>query len=852
MCGIVGIISQRRTKVLNKILLSIENLEYRGYDSIGFAVLKKKKSDKTENFTLVYEKTCGNLENLLAKLNSKLDSGTDSLFNPTFNSKNSRLNPTSKSYGIEFQKNSQFDSHIGIGHTRWATHGEANEKNAHPHVGYGMALVHNGIVNNFNEIQKEVMQHKITLKSDTDTELFLHYIEILRKQNLSILKCIQIILEKFEGNFAIAFIDEQNPDTIYAFKKGIAPLILGRFMPNITNKTNYKTNIQNELEANSKNENHIQQFNKQHNQQYTHHIVASDINSISHMASEFAFLEAGQVAVITHSEAKIYQSPSALKNETNEDRGNSDEKERLQNISQENISHGSSNLYETLYPLTKVKIKFENHNAHGNTALSNSKNGYENFMLKEINDQVSIASNFFENDYLKFCSENSQSNCAQSKSSPNGLSNTNTNSCNESSHNASSNSHSDQSFLCELNKFDEIHIIGCGSAYYAGCISKKILEKFLKTPITCHISSEFTFNDYMQNYMQKHNKNHIQNHTQKQKNNSLKTHNQNDDQNKIQSNSKNYSQSNNNQSEQLCGNQLSIFISQSGETFDTIVAHKKAKQLGHETVGIVNTPFSTLSQIANKVIFTHAGVEKSVASTKAVTSQIMTMIKILQAELINTNNPNAAKELQASCQNLNSSIASVILNTHLIENAAKQLIDCHSSLFLSKDMLYFTCMEAALKMKELSYIHAEAIPLGELKHGPLALVDETIPIFIFYAEYMNKLDNFLTTIEEVLSRKAKIWLVTDACIINTANEATIARTDYDKQTPEDKKYDKHKEYKDLLKKQNLNIIPLPKMNIFTAPIVFTVFSQLLSYFSAKFRKKNIDRPRNLAKSVTVE
>lgn len=655
MCGIVGIVSKIHTNshntpvenitssdrfktsgVLKNLLLSLLNLEYRGYDSVGIATFTLDEKKK-----LSCVKSIGDLSGLVKKIfhQDLCD---------TFVS-NSDL----REFLLKLNINDKVDA--AIGHTRWATHGAPSERNAHPQMKYGIAVVHNGIVNNFSELKNALGD--VDFQSDTDTELFVHYLHQMKKDGLSTLNAINVILQKFSGNFAVAMIDESEKNKIFAFKKGTAPLILGR--------------------------------NANHN------VVASDINSISYFIDEFACLNDGQIVVLDEEKFSCYDA---------------------------SVSYLiSENIRDVVFDKCSTD------------QISHSKNGYEHFMMKEICDQPQIIQQLSNqmNDYL-----------------------------------------------CNLSEFEKIKIIGCGSAYYAGCVAKKFIEKFFNVNVDCEIASEFRYTCENNSFVEYNHK---------------KT--------------------------------LSIFISQSGETFDTVVAHNKSKELGHYTIAIVNTPMSTLSQIADKVIFTYAGVEMSVASTKAVVAQIITLANIVFAELKKMERINQIGSISQVFEHSSKSVQQLIHSCEEIEKIAFSIKNSTDCLFLSKDILYVTCMEAALKMKELSYIHAEAIPIGELKHGSLALIDENIPIFVFYANYMNNLENFLSAIEEIVARSGTVYFITDKADLNMQDSAIFDR---------------------------INVFYMPSVSLFDAPVVFTVFAQLLSYFTAKFRCKNIDRPRNLAKSVTVE
>jgi glutamine---fructose-6-phosphate transaminase (isomerizing) len=664
MCGILGVVS--KNNLLTKLVDSVKFLEYRGYDSIGIGILATNNLLKDRSYSsagsminnskIYCAKSVGGLEDLVKKIDvQQLNKEIDII---KFQKKSEE----------EFQKKivgNDF-SFVGICHTRWATHGNPTEKNAHPQFYNGVAVVHNGIINNFHSLKEDFFDNRVNFYSDTDTELFVHAINYLFGLGFSTLEAISFILSKFEGNFAVVMIIENEPNKIFAFKKGEAPIIIGK----------------------GDEEN----------------VLASDVNVISSLSTEFYSLKSMEIAVLSDSNIDIYSC-------------------------KEIVTSNSPSLNDINKGLTKIYPKFY---LHSMDSIEISKKGYDTFMMKEINEQPFLVKKIIQDLYI-------------------------------------------DDYFMNLHNFDHITIVGCGSAYYAGCVIKSIIEDILQINVFVEISSEFRYKKLIRKKSCKY---------------------------------------------------LTIFISQSGETFDTIVAHNRAKELGDYTCAIVNTSMSTLSNIANKVFFINAGLEVSVASTKAVVCQIITMMFICIAEL---QNSTESQKYESMLGDLDISIKSIINISSHIEKIAIKLKDHDNCLFLSRGLLCYPACEAALKMKELSYIHAEAISVGELKHGSFALLDENMPAIIFYSDILENHESILSTIEEIISRDSTVVLITDSdhfdSFYSNMNQDLRAK---------------------------FSILKIHKSNLLTFQINFIVFGQILAYFCAKHKGKNVDRPRNLAKSVTVE
>ncbi|UFX98277.1 glutamine--fructose-6-phosphate transaminase (isomerizing) [Candidatus Gromoviella agglomerans] len=601
MCGIVGIVGQN---CLDNILNSMKLLEYRGYDSSGVAVIDS-------NGNMLLKKNVGFVENLITNLKD------------------------------DYIWNSQFD--IGIGHTRWATHGGVSEINAHPQYFGGFAVVHNGIISNFAKLKKEMITRGILFETETDTELFVKRLfEMNSATSVGVfVKCLSDILQEFDGNFAIALICQNFPDKIFACKKGNAPMIIGR--------------------GDALN------------------CLASDINAINDIASEYSDLESMEIAVLSKNSVSVYRDN--------------------ENVEKKFIS---------------IKI----------CGSLFDKGHYSSFMMKEIHEQPDILSGLVED------------------------------------------------FLCrrghyaelQVSSFDAITLIGCGSAYYACLGARAMSERFLNKHIFVELASEFRFKNLIN----------------------------------------------------IEGKNLCVFVSQSGETFDTISACERAKSLGYTNYAVLNVQICTLARLCDKSIFINAGAEISVASTKAFTAQVLTLLFILLAnsdEFFNL--VDSSKNIQTLCE--------IVFNSSKdIRDIANEIAQFQNCIFLSRGDLHVIALEGALKMKELSYIHAEAIAIGELKHGSFALLDENMPVVILFSNYIGNVQSVLSTVEEILSRNAKVYVISDCDEFDVVNHL------------------------------NFKSIKLPNLKSLFSPIAFAISMQLLACFCAEFRRKNVDRPRNLAKSVTVE
>ena len=581
MCGIIGYVGEKRFSI-DVIIDGLRHLEYRGYDSAGIAYVKDNN--------VVIEREVGRISNLESVL--KKDT-----------------------------------SHIGIGHTRWATHGKPTKENAHPHKVGNITLVHNGIIDNFMELKSTLMSEGYTFKSDTDTEVAAAYIDSLYKENNDMIKSLSICVNKFLGSYAFGIINELETDVLYALRKD-SPLIIGV----------------------GENEN----------------FIASDVPSILKYTNKYIDIENDEIVKITKDEVTVY--------------------DKNYNIINKEISvfEGDANLVE--------------------------KNGYETYMLKEIHEEAEV---------IKKTSE--------------------------------------ASIDFDITKYDEIDIVACGSAYHAGLVGKYMIEKLCNIKVNVCIASEYQYDKHFYK-----------------------------------------------------GKTLVIAISQSGETADTKKCVNIANDMGVDTLGIVNVKGSSIARICKHVIYTLAGPEIAVATTKAYLAQITTLILLAvknSKEKINTED----------LQKLPYYIETLINKDYT--SLANMLYTKDDIYFIGRGIDYALCMEGSLKLKEISYIHSEAYAAGELKHGTISLISEGTPVIVVATSdelYLKTISNA----KEVKARGAYVILVTDKEVINEGV------------------YDE--------------LISIPKVTEELRPILTIIPLQLISYEVAKLRGNDIDKPKNLAKSVTVE
>lgn len=589
MCGIVGYAG--KTNVIKNIMTGLKSLEYRGYDSSGIAYLDKNNNIK------IYKKV-GQIKNLDQILNY------------------------------------EDEASLGISHTRWATHGGVTDTNAHPHNQGKITLVHNGIIENYEELKRQLEKEGYNFKSSTDSEVAAALIDKLYKENKDMLKTLVILKDKLKGSYAFNIINSDIPNKIYGIRKDV-PLIVG-----VSNHGN---------------------------------MFASDIPAILHVTNKYIVLNNNEIVELEQDNIKYY---------------NSEGKEITKEVKE-----------------------------YAGTIDSISKNGYDHFMLKEINEESEVVKNIL-NLYTK---NNKIKN------------------------------------IYNIKKYKNIDIVACGSASFAGQIGKYYIEKYANIKTEVYYASEYR---YQKNFFTK--------------------------------------------------DTLVILISQSGETADTLAALKLAKENGINTLAIVNRRDSSIAREADSVIYTEAGIEVAVATTKAYLAQVL--ILLLLAFKDNNKETKLLEDLK-----LLPNLITKYINEYDYSNIANILKDKEHIFYLGRGIDYYLSMEGSLKLKEISYIHSEAFQAGELKHGSISLIDKDFGVVSVVTDKTIS-DKTISNLKEVSARGAKIITITNIKDNNFA-DYTILVEDYD---------------------EILN------------PLLVIVPMQMLAYNVAKLRDCDIDKPRNLAKSVTVE
>ena len=600
MCGIVGAISKNRN-VLPILITGLKNLEYRGYDSAGVAYLKNNKINIV--------KTSGKIVKLESKLN-----------------KNDKSN-------------------MSIAHTRWATHGKANSINAHPHNVKHVTIVHNGIIENYEEIKEMLEKENYSFKSSTDTEVACALLNYYYEKYNDVDKTIKAFMDKVIGSYAILMIIDNDLDNLYVMKKE-SPLVIG-----ITDKTN---------------------------------IVASDIRAILKYTNKYYILDDFEYARVNADEVVIKSVKGDILNKD----------------------------------LHTIDIKDSD----------NSKGHYKHYMLKEIMEQKTT----ILKTVLPFIKE--------------GLDSLKT--------------------LPDLTKYKEITIVGCGTAYHAGLVAKYLFEEVTNTRCNVYLASEFR---YQNNFLSK--------------------------------------------------DTLTIFISQSGETADTIAALKLVKSKHYPTLGIINVEDSTISYLVDTCLYTKAGSEIAVASTKAYTAQVALLSILALSHGLRNKTISKEKVLEVinEFNNIEKLITPLLNNKDTYLSIAKKIYKEEDIFYIGRGLDYYLSMEGALKLKEISYIHSESYSAGELKHGTISLIKKNTPVL---ASATNTCLNpkTISNLKEVLARGANIYLICD----------------------------------DNYKDDTFTIVNIPRASEFIKPILVIIPYQLIAYYTATLRGTDIDKPKNLAKSVTVE
>lgn len=608
MCGIVGILG--RGPVADQIVDSLKRLEYRGYDSAGVATLEGAHIDR--------RRAEGKLKNLEAKLGK-----------------------------------SPLAGHIGIGHTRWATHGKPTEANAHPHAAEGVAVVHNGIIENFRELRIELEKGGAKFVSETDTEIVAHLVSSYLQKGASPIDAVKQSLPRLKGAFALAFLFKDHDNLMIGARKG-SPLAVGYGDGEM--------------------------------------YLGSDAIALAPFTDDISYLEDGDWVVLTRKGCEIHDESGNI-------------------VKRDVLKSGAS-------------------------AFMVDKANYRHFMAKEIHEQPEVVGHTLAR-YVDMASER----VALPMKLP-----------------------------FDFKDVQRISITACGTASYAGFIAKYWFERFARVPVEIDVASEFRYREAP-----------------------------------------------------VRKGDLAIFISQSGETADTLAALRYAKQQGMHTLAVVNVTTSTIARESETVMPTLAGPEIGVASTKAFTCQLMALATLAVAagkargEL---SDADEAKLVQALVK-VPRLMADALTHEAAIEKLARDIAKSKDVLYLGRGTSYPLALEGALKLKEISYIHAEGYAAGELKHGPIALIDETIPVVVI-APYDRVFDKTVSNMQEVAARGGNIILMTDA---KGAEEATV---------------------------DSMVTIVMPDMDSAFTPLVYAIPVQLLAYHTAVVMGTDVDQPRNLAKSVTVE
>ncbi len=609
MCGIIGYIGPRETKEV--LLEGLRRLEYRGYDSAGVALLHEGK--------VIIRRSQGKLKELERKIAGE-----------------------------------RFSGHIGIGHTRWATHGKPSEANAHPHKAGGVVVVHNGIIENYLALKGTLMREGHTFKSETDTEILSHLIQSHLFQGVTFEEAVRQALLKVQGSYAIAVLYEGEKDKLIAARKE-SPLILGL----------------GEGEA----------------------FVASDIPAILSYTRKMIFLEDGEMAVIQDRSFRI------------------------------------TTLWGESRQRPPKEILWD--------PVTAEKGGFKHFMLKEIFEQPRAVGDTIQG---RVSLEEGQVVLGET-----GLS------------------------AKALKDIRRVCIIACGTSYHAALVGKFMMEELARIPTEVDLGSEFRYRD------------------------------------------------------PLVGPQdLLVAISQSGETTDTLAAFREGKQKGVHTLAICNVVDSSLARESAGLFYTHAGPEIGVASTKTFTCQLVVLF-LLALSLARTRETIGQKEAKGLLEDLLKiphQVQEVLNLNPQIETLAKRYMNARDFLYLGRGVNYPIALEGALKLKEISYIHAEGYPAGEMKHGPIALIDEEMPVVVL-APKGKTYEKILSNIEEVRARGGKV-----IALANPSNQEVASKAK--------------------------DVLLIPETHHLLVPILLNVPLQLLAYNIAILKGTDVDQPRNLAKSVTVE
>ena len=606
MCGIVGVLGTH--EVAPTLVEALKRLEYRGYDSAGIATIN--------NGTLDRRRAVGKLVNLSDRLVHEPLAGKS-----------------------------------GIGHTRWATHGAPNENNAHPHLTGNVAVVHNGIIENFRELRAEMAAQGVEFTTDTDTETVALLTQHFISKGATPAEAVNQTLAKLEGAFALAFLFDGEQDLMIAARKG-SPLAIGHGVGEM--------------------------------------YVGSDAIALSPLTNRITYLEEGDCAVLTRTSLEIRDHNGELANRE----------------------------------IKTIQID----------SARVDKAGYKHFMAKEIAEQPTVLGNTLSN----YLTVNGEINLPDPD--------------------------------LDFTKIDRLTMVACGTAYYACLTAKYWFEQIARIPVEVDVASEFRYRE-----------------------------------------------------PPIPDRTVALFVSQSGETADTLAALRYCEGKADQIVSVVNVPESSIARESDLALPIYAGIEVGVASTKAFTCQltVLLLLALKAAAQRGEITPEQLADHLSAMRNLPASINAALAQNASMQSAARKLSEARDVLFLGRGLMYPLALEGALKLKEISYIHAEAYASGELKHGPIALVDKHVPVVVM-APRDNLFDKTVSNMQEVMARKGKVVLISDNQGLEEASDGVWAS------------------------------IEMPSVPNIVAPIVYAIPAQLLAYHTAVAKGTDVDQPRNLAKSVTVE
>ncbi|MBT5194950.1 MAG: glutamine--fructose-6-phosphate transaminase (isomerizing) [Rhodospirillaceae bacterium] len=610
MCGIIGILgNQEDGNVATRVVEGLKRLEYRGYDSAGIATLVNGHIDR--------RRAEGKLINLSNRLDEEPLAGD-----------------------------------VGIGHTRWATHGVPNEVNAHPHATSNVALVHNGIIENFKELKAELLDRGANFASETDTEVVVHLISQYLKDGLDPVAAAEKTLKRLEGAFALAVIFSGEHDLMVGARRG-SPLVVGYGDGEM--------------------------------------FLGSDAIALAPWTNRICYLDEGDWVVVRRDGAEIHEASGK--------------------VVQREIKLTASSLSDI------------------------SKGNYRHFMLKEIYEQPTVIGDTIHSFF------NPEERSIQLPQLP-----------------------------FDFADVPKLTILACGTASYAGMVAKYWFESLTRIPVELDVASEFRYRDAP-----------------------------------------------------LPEGGVAIFLSQSGETMDTLEALRLCKRQGQHILSIINVPDSSIARESDVVLQTLAGPEIGVASTKAFTTQLVVLacLAITAAKQRGKLDARTEAILSQAITEVPSRCVEVLHHDERIQDLAQDIFKARDALYLGRGTGYPIAMEGALKLKEISYIHAEGYPAGEMKHGPIALIDEQVPVIVV-APNDQWFDKVASNMAEVAARGGKVVLISDAEGVAKTGDTAWAT------------------------------VTLPDVHPFVAPILYSIPVQLLAYHIAVLKGTDVDQPRNLAKSVTVE